>query len=66
MQDFARAIILLIKKKNSGIYNIGSNESYTNIELAKSICKYLPPTYETVFDGGSHKLPDQPSVQILY
>ena len=41
VQDFARAIILLIKKKNSGIYNIGSNESYTNIELAKSICKYL-------------------------
>jgi dTDP-glucose 4,6-dehydratase len=41
VQDFARAIILLIKKKNNGIYNIGSNESYTNIELAKSICKYL-------------------------
>ena len=41
VQDFARAIILLIKKKNNGIYNIGSNESYTNIELAQSICKYL-------------------------
>ena len=41
VQDFARAIILLIKKKNNGIYNIGSNESYSNIELAKSICKYL-------------------------
>jgi len=41
VQDFARAIILLIEKKNNGIYNIGSNESYTNIELAKSICKYL-------------------------
>ena len=41
VQDLARAIILLIKKKNNGIYNIGSNESYTNIELAKSICKYL-------------------------
>ena len=41
VQDFVRAIILLIKKKNNGIYNIGSNESYTNIELAKSICKYL-------------------------
>jgi len=40
-QDFVRAIILLIKKKNNGIYNIGSDESYTNIELAKSICKYL-------------------------
>ena len=41
VQDFVRAIILLIKKKNNGIYNIGSDESYTNIELAKSICKYL-------------------------
>ena len=39
--DFAKAIILLIKKKNSGIYNIGSNESYSNIDLAKLICKYL-------------------------
>ena len=40
-QDFASAIILLIKKKNNGIYNIGSNESYSNIDLAKLICKYL-------------------------
>ena len=40
-QDFASAIILLIKKKNHGIYNIGSNESYSNIDLAQSICKYL-------------------------
>ena len=39
--DFASAIILLIKKKNNGIYNIGSNESYSNINLAKLICKYL-------------------------
>ena len=41
VQDFVRAIILLIKKKNNGIYNIGSNESYSNINLAKLICKYL-------------------------
>ena len=40
-QDFASAIILLIKKKNNGIYNIGSNESYSNINLAKLICKLL-------------------------
>ena len=39
--DFASAIILLIKKKNNGIYNVGSNESYSNINLAKLICKYL-------------------------
>ena len=41
VQDFASAIILLIKKKNNGIYNVGSNESYSNINLAKLICKYL-------------------------
>ena len=40
-QDFASAIILLIKKKNNGIYNIGCNESYSNINLSKLICKYL-------------------------
>jgi len=39
--DFASAIVLLIKKKNNGIYNVGSNESYSNINLAKLICKYL-------------------------
>ena len=41
VQDFARAITLLIRKKNNGIYNIGSEETYKNIDLAKSICKYL-------------------------
>ena len=39
--DFAKAIILLIKKKKEGIYNLGSKESYSNIELAKIICNYL-------------------------
>jgi UDP-glucose 4,6-dehydratase len=39
--DFAKAITLLIKKKNKGVYNIGSNEYYSNFELAKIICKYL-------------------------
>jgi len=40
-KDFAEAIILLIKKKNKGIYNIGSKESYSNIMLAKKICKLM-------------------------
>ena len=39
--DFARAITLLINKKDNGIYNIGSNESYSNIELARLICKHF-------------------------
>tara|TARA_B110000438_G_C15796042_1_gene642893 strand:- start:780 stop:1733 length:954 start_codon:yes stop_codon:yes gene_type:complete len=40
-RDFAKAICLLIKKKNSGIFNVGSNDSFSNIFVAKSICKIL-------------------------
>ena len=39
--DFARAIILLIKKKDRGIYNIGSEDTYSNVNLASKICKLL-------------------------
>ena len=39
--DFAKAIALLITKKDKGVYNLGSNESYSNIKLAKLICKHL-------------------------
>lgn len=37
--DFAKALILLVKKKNNGIYNIGSNFYEKNINVAKIICK---------------------------
>ena len=37
--DFARALILLVKKKNRGTFNIGSNYSEKNINIAKKICK---------------------------
>ncbi len=40
-KDFAEALVLLIKKKNEGIYNVGSKESYSNIMLAKKICKLM-------------------------
>ena len=40
-KDFARATCLLIKKKNKGIYNVGSEESYSNIQVAKKICEIL-------------------------
>ena len=40
-RDFSKAIVLLIKKEDSGVYNLGSNESYSNTELATLICKYL-------------------------
>ena len=40
-KDFAKATCLLIKKKNKGIYNVGSEESYTNIQIAEKICEIL-------------------------
>jgi dTDP-glucose 4,6-dehydratase len=39
--DFAKAVVLLIKNKNKGVYNVGSNEFYSNTQIAKLICKYL-------------------------
>ena len=39
--DFADAIILLVSKKDSGIYNIGSNYYEKNINIAKKICELL-------------------------
>lgn len=39
--DFAEAIVLLIKRKNSGIFNIGSNYYEKNINIAKTVCKIL-------------------------
>ena len=41
VSDFAKAVCLLIKKKNKGIYNVGSYDSFSNIHIAKSICKIL-------------------------
>ena len=41
VRDFAKAVCLLIKKKNKGIYNVGSYDSFSNIHIAKSICKIL-------------------------
>ena len=40
-KDFARAVCLLINKKDKGIFNVGSQESYTNIHIAKNICWVL-------------------------
>ena len=40
-KDFARAICFLVKKKNKGIFNVGSYDSFSNIHIAKTICKIL-------------------------
>ena len=37
--DFAKALIILVKKKDSGTFNIGSNYYEKNINIAKTICK---------------------------
>ena len=37
--DFANALIFLVKKREKGIYNIGSNFFEKNINIAKHICK---------------------------
>ena len=34
-------ICLLIKKRDRGIFNVGSDEFFSNIQIAKSICKIL-------------------------
>jgi dTDP-glucose 4,6-dehydratase len=39
--DFANALIILVKKKDRGTYNIGSNYHEKNINIAKKICKLL-------------------------
>ena len=38
-KDFAQAIYLLLKKKKRGVFNIGNNIYYKNIEIAEFICK---------------------------
>lgn len=39
--DFIDAILLLIKKKTDGIYNVGNHHEYRNLEVAKLICNLL-------------------------
>ncbi len=41
VKDFCDALEIIIKKINNGIYNIGSNESYLNIQVAKKICDLM-------------------------
>jgi len=40
-KDFAKAVCLLIKKRNKGLFNVGSDNYYSNIDIATSICKIL-------------------------
>ena len=38
-EDFANALILLVKKKDKGTFNVGSNFFEKNINIARYICK---------------------------
>ena len=38
-EDFANALILLVKKRDKGTFNVGSNFFEQNINIAKHICK---------------------------
>jgi len=39
--DFADGIILLLKKNLNGIFNIGNNKYYKNIDIAEKICRLM-------------------------
>ena len=39
--DFAEAVFLIIKKGEDIIYNIGSDESFMNIDVVKKICAFM-------------------------
>ena len=39
--DFTDGIILLLKKNLNGIFNIGNNKYFRNIDIAKKICKLM-------------------------
>ena len=46
VQDFAEAIFLLVKKKKTGIFNIGNSKHYKNLDIAKMICGFLNKNYK--------------------
>ena len=48
VKDFCFALEKIIKKVNEGIYNIGSDESYQNIQIAKKICNLMNKSYKNI------------------
>jgi dTDP-glucose 4,6-dehydratase len=46
VNDFVDGILLLIKKKVNGIYNIGNETYYRNLDIAKIICEFLEKDYK--------------------
>tara|TARA_Y100000590_G_scaffold469367_1_gene656530 strand:+ start:3048 stop:4004 length:957 start_codon:yes stop_codon:yes gene_type:complete len=48
VKDFCSALVIIIKKINKGIYNIGTNESYSNLQVAKKICSLMNKPYSNI------------------
>ena len=46
VQDFAEAIFLLVKKRKTGIFNIGNSKHYKNLDIAKMICSFLNKSHK--------------------
>ncbi len=44
--DFAKGIILLLKKNKTGIYNIGNDTYFKNYQIAKIICNLMKKNYK--------------------
>jgi dTDP-glucose 4,6-dehydratase len=44
VNDFCKALILIIKKVNIGVFNVGCNQKYKNIDVAKKISLLMNET----------------------
>ena len=49
VEDFIKAILLLVNKKNNEVINIGSGKEYTIKEFAKKICKILDYNFSKIY-----------------
>ena len=48
VKDFCEALEIIIKKVNNGIYNVGSNECFENIKIAKKICSMMKKSNKNI------------------
>ena len=46
--DFCNALTIIVKKVNKGVYNIGTNDSYKNIQIAKKICQLMNKLFSNI------------------
>lgn len=46
--DFCNALTIIVKKANKGVYNIGTEDSYKNIQIAKKICQLMNKLFSNI------------------